>query len=236
MRKSISALLAGAMLILSTGIASAYVITYDYKIPLPSAGGYNTPYAGVPGFQVETFDSPLLWGWSGDYAIKTGSNQYGAAPAYMNPLSISDATKYIAVPDGSSNTTGSAGALISTTDSFNYFGLWWGSIDGISGNLGINNVLEFFNNGVLVETVTGAEVIDPLQANGSWTSGNNNRYVNLLFLPEFDSFELTSYGRAFEADNIAVGNVVPEPGTMLLFGIGMLAMAVYGKRRMNRQS
>ena len=31
-------------------------------------------------------------------------------------------------------------------------------------------------------------------------------------------------------------NPVPEPGTMLLLGIGMLGMAVYGKRRMNREA
>jgi len=29
---------------------------------------------------------------------------------------------------------------------------------------------------------------------------------------------------------------VPEPGTMMLLGIGMLGMAVYGKRRMNKKS
>lgn len=29
---------------------------------------------------------------------------------------------------------------------------------------------------------------------------------------------------------------VPEPGTMMLLGIGMLGMAVYGKRRMNREA
>jgi hypothetical protein len=29
---------------------------------------------------------------------------------------------------------------------------------------------------------------------------------------------------------------VPEPGTMMLLGIGMLGMAVYGKRRMNKEA
>lgn len=31
-------------------------------------------------------------------------------------------------------------------------------------------------------------------------------------------------------------SAVPEPGTMMLFGIGMLGLAVYGKRRMNKES
>lgn len=29
---------------------------------------------------------------------------------------------------------------------------------------------------------------------------------------------------------------VPEPGTMMLLGLGMLGMAIYGKRRMNREA
>jgi len=33
---------------------------------------------------------------------------------------------------------------------------------------------------------------------------------------------------------IALAPAVPEPGTMMLLGIGMLGMAVYGKRRMNK--
>ncbi|MBV5338836.1 MAG: DUF4114 domain-containing protein [Deltaproteobacteria bacterium] len=41
-------------------------------------------------------------------------------------------------------------------------------------------------------------------------------------------------------DDMVVGvtdvSPVPEPGTMLLFGIGMLGLAVYGKRRMNKEA
>jgi hypothetical protein len=34
----------------------------------------------------------------------------------------------------------------------------------------------------------------------------------------------------------SAASAVPEPGTMVLFGMGMLGMAIYGKRRMNKQA
>ncbi|MBJ6749871.1 PEP-CTERM sorting domain-containing protein [Geomonas anaerohicana] len=230
--KKMASLLAGAMLMLAAGGASAYTINYNFATPLPQNGGYSSPYAGV---QVETFDSTsLLWNWSGDYTIRTGSaSGLAAAPAYMNPLSTADATRYIAVPLVAS--TGTATATETTAvlgDTFNYFGLWWGSIDGVNGGLGINNVLNFYRDGNLVETVTGDQVIAHLVAAGSWTSADNNRYVNLLGLPDFDSFSVSSVGRAFEADNIAVGVVpVPEPSSVLLLGVGFACLAFWRMKK-----
>ncbi|UPU37790.1 PEP-CTERM sorting domain-containing protein [Geomonas paludis] len=230
--KKMASLVAGSMLMLAAGGAGAYTINYDHAIPLPQNGGDSSPYAGV---QVETFDSaPFLWNWSGDYLIRTGSaSGLAAAPAYMNPLSTADATPYIAVPFRESNGTATATQTTAVLgDTFNYFGLWWGSIDGVNGGLGINNKLSFYKDGNLVETVTGDQVIAPLVAAGSWTSDDNNRYVNLLGLPDFDSFSLTSVGRAFEADNIAVGVVpVPEPTTVLLLGVGFAGLAFWRRKK-----
>ena len=228
--KKMVVLLAGAMLMMafSSGVVSAYSINYDYKTPLPQEGGYNSPYTGV---QVETFDSSPLWDWSGSGTIRTGSTvNQSAAPTYTDPLSIADVTKYVSVPvNGSTGTYTAASTTALQGDDFNYFGLWWGSIDTY-------NSVTFYNDGVAGLTITGRDAIAPLIAGGSWTSNTNNRYVNFLYLPEFDSFALTSNGIAFEADNIAVGNVVPEPGTMVLLGFGLLGLAVYGKRRMNKEA
>ena len=48
----------------------------------------------------------------------------------------------------------------------------------------------------------------------------------------FDKVVLASTGMAFEVDNLAVGNQpVPEPATMLLFGMGLLGLAGMTRKR-----
>ena len=42
-------------------------------------------------------------------------------------------------------------------------------------------------------------------------------------------------GFEFGANGATPGAPVPEPGTMMLLGVGMLGLAVYGKRRMNNK-
>jgi len=50
------------------------------------------------------------------------------------------------------------------------------------------------------------------------------------------AFEDVSNGDNDFQDMVVNVSVVPEPGTMMLLGIGMLGMAVYGKRRMNKEA
>lgn len=67
---------------------------------------------------------------------------------------------------------------------------------------------------------------------GDQTAPSTNTYVNFFDLPEFDSFTLSSTGFSFEVDNIALGkNPVPEPSTMLLFGLGFLGLARVSRRK-----
>lgn len=232
MRK-LAALLVGALLMMGVtgGVASAYTINYNYAV---DGNNFTSSYSGVlNNFAIETFDnantglvptSGLIWEWSGSATILNGSSSgLNAAPF---GVSTPDQTKYVSVPNPASSGTVS----VKLGGVYDYFGLWWGSVDAY-------NTLAFYKEGVLVDTVTGSVAVNPSVANGNQTAPSTNLYVNILDLNSFDEFRMTSTQYAFEADNIAVGVApVPEPGTMMLLGLGIFGLAIFGKRRLNKDA
>jgi len=193
------------------GFASAYSVDYAYTA---DGNEFTSSYSGAI---VENFEGSLLWSWLGDGAILTGSSSgHYAAPF---GVSTADTSYYLTVPYTNSN--GSATASLGAT--YNYFGLWWGSVDDY-------NSIKFYDGNNLVETIGGLDITNP--ANGNQTAPSTNLYVNFYDLPDFDSFSLFSTNFAFEVDNIAVGTApVPEPSTMLLLGSGLIGLFFYGRKR-----
>ena len=183
------------------------------NLPLGPAGGMSggINVSFVPNGQTVT------GALSGQYAAPFISNSNGV-PFGDNTVSGPDATQYLS--------TGTGTAILTLPGSMLYFGLLWGSVDTF-------NTLEFFNGAASVGTVTGTDVT--ASANGD-QGINGTYYVNILSDMLFDSVVASSTSNSFEFDNVSYNTVappdgVPEPLSLGLLGIGLLAMGGLAKRR-----
>jgi hypothetical protein len=190
-RKSI---VAAAVLVAGTaGVAQAGIITTTFT------SGMTTQVQGATTYD---FNSGLPSNYSGAGAVLNSSiSGISAAPANDNTPFLS-----VAYP----NQTGSETFLASAGQQYNYFGLYWGSMDDY-------NSLSFYNGSTLLAKVTGSDVILAGTQLGDQVSPGSNRYVNFVLNggATFNKivFDTTNY--AFESDNHAFARV-PEPGTLAL--------------------
>jgi hypothetical protein len=144
---------------------------------------------------------------SGDLA-----GQY-AAPA-------GDTTPFLAIP-----TTTAVGSVdVYLGASYNYFGLYWGSIDDF------NNVT-FLNHGNVVASYSGASVLADTALEGNQVAAGSNEYINFFFGPQsITDVIMSSTNYAFESDNLSFDNV-PEPTMTGLLALGLIGGIVGFQRR-----
>ena len=194
-------ILAGLTVALMGSAAQATVI-----YSLEGNGVYNTQVAGA---HTVNFND----GTCGAYATcSTGGSIVNGSVSrqYASPQGIFDS--YLTVNRSS--------VTLSLGDTYDYFGLYWGSVDTY-------NHLSFYLGEVLVDTF-GGDQLSPLMADGNQTSWASNRFVNFSFTDgdRFDRVVVNSTGIAFESDNHAFAKTVsvPEPGTLALLSLGLLGI------------
>ena len=205
MLKSVVATLAAVMV-----AGSAHAITTVSSTVGPDTGP-------LPGQSLlYTFESGAPASLSGNYTIASGT----VIGKYAAPLG--DTSHFLVVPGGLSDGTAKL-VLASAVKTLSFY---WGSIDSY-------NTVTFFNSSnVAIGSFTGSDIPGAF-ADGNTTDPLNNRRVDFNFGgASVKSITFASSDIAFEVDNIAGGNAVPEPAiwAMLISGMGMIGLSLRGRR------
>lgn len=209
----------GALVALSCGAANAGVI---------QIGGQNAGADGKitaqPGVCTVTFNGGNASNTCG--AVYTQGAGSALAPSHFRSGSRSG---QYATPAGDSTIFLTVGPTdgtpvnVALATAANYFGFFAGSLDTY-------NLVQFYFNGGLVDSFTGAQ-INAVAFPNTGTTGNQAAAQFIDYFPTsfYNSLVISSSANAFETDSHAFGIAtpagVPEPTSIALLGLGALALA-----------
>ena len=217
--------LVGALLALSCGAASAGVIQVGGQ-----AAGADGKISAKPGVCTVTFNGGNAANTCGA-TYTQGANQTIAA-SHFRSGSVSG---QYAAPAGDSTIfmtvgpTDGSPVTVTLATAANYFGFFAGSLDSF-------NLVQFFLNGVMVDSFTGTQ-INAVAFPGQPTDGDQGdaQYIDYFASSLFNSLVISSSLNAFETDSHAFGLAtptgVPEPTSIALLGLGALALAARRRKQ-----
>lgn len=219
MKRTTGTLLAAALVFGGiAGQAHATITTAVTQSTAPvSANGLMSTVSGVTTI---TFNGsttvPSQFSGAGRVVNGTNTGVYAAPNG--------DTSNFFAV---GGSTTGVGTATFSTGNAYNYFGLYWGSIDAF-------NSVAFSLRGANVGTFAGT-AFPP--STGQQTAPNTNEFVDFFFSPgtAYDTVTFSTTTPNFELDNVAFGQV-PEPASIALLGAGLVGAVGFARRRKNGRS
>ena len=207
MRKGNVALALALSCLIGT-VATATTITFDEFPPTNNNGALTVPYAGLG----VTFGSDNSGTWGGVSAGDPGNwNLEGTnGPAFLGNNGLNNGSTYVTTVLFSSS-----GGLVSFDVSRS---------NGSSG--GQTLTASVYNGALLLGTTT-------------ITLGDVNTWSSLSFaVAGIDKLVLDGSDEGFSPygiDNLTFGDAVPEPGSLMLLGGGLLSLAAIRSSRRSRQ-
>jgi len=238
MRKSIVAMLAGAMIMIATSAMAVPILDFGLIAPTNGSISYGGGSAALVGSGI-TVDNVL--GLDTLLNNNVGFNLLNGTLNFTTGNALSGSTATTVNFGGGANTSiilngtvdVNSNGIVDTTDITGIL------LTGKFGSASVTTTNGFFRiAGQGFQDYKNPELLALYGIPGLLPSGAPIPFegaLNLSFVTP-DSNLSDGFSSVLLLSGDLTNTPVPEPGTMMLLGIGMLGMAVYGKRRMNKQA
>jgi hypothetical protein len=207
----IAGLLTGVIVsagLLISASANASIVVTEGGITVAGQGQFSS--LGTTTYNFDTTFATFNPAANAQLVIGSSSGLY-AAP-------FGDNSQYTTI--GTNPSPGSA-SLVLPAGSFNYLGLYWGSIDLY------NSITITDSGGTTVIDAATFPILNP--ATGNQGLGGS-AYVNIVDTNTITGVTFTSDQRAFEFDNVTIASV-PEASTWAMMLLGFLGLGFMAYRR-----